>query len=297
MKILHYQHNGVGVILAAAQRELGFESRVLSTASHPFGFAEDFVLPQRRRREWLQAQLDWRPYYSYDVFHNHDTAVPKQAARRWRKAIVQHYHDPNTVAPYNDAPLAFLSLPGIKKVVPQGIWIPLPSKTDVFTPATRRPDERVRVGFSGQTIDPKKGAMIPKDQVLAAVARAGGKAVPCPLEGLHDHAQMIEYYNGIDIWVDRMGCDFYGFAAVEVAAMGIPVITQIGEYEREFVPGCPFISAGWDTVESAVYELIMDDDARADRGARARDFAVAVHDARKVALECTRHYRDLLEGR
>ncbi len=297
MKILHFQHNGVGVILSAAMNQLGVESMVLATSPHPFGFKEDALLPHRTGLARPLRVLDWREYFDFDIFHNHDARIPRTAAAHWKGRTIQHYHSPKTTEPAAGAAASFVSLPGIGKVVPDSTWIPLPVFTDVYTPDRRDEHESVRVGYCAQDTDPSKPQMIPVEAVTKAVAQTGGRAELVPLTGLMDHDDMIDYYARLDIWVDRVGCDFYGFSTVEVASMGIPVVTQIGDYEREFVPSCPFVTVEWDGVEAALVDLIHDDDKRRELGRRAREFAVDTHDARLVSKICIDEYRRLLEGR
>lgn len=296
MKILHFQHNGVGVILSAAMNRLGTESTVLATSPHPFGFKEDALLPHRTGLARPLRALDWRAYFDYDVFHNHDTRIPRTAAAHWKGLTVQHYHSPKTSEPVRGASASFVSLPGIGKVVPNSTWIPLPVFTDIYTPDRRHAHDTVRVGYCAQDTDPSKPRMIPADAIGRAVARAGKRAELVPLVGLMNHDDMVDYYAQIDVWVDRVGCDFYGFSTVEVAAMGIPVVTQIGDYEREYVPSCPFVTVEWEDVEAALTDLIHDDAKRLALGRQAREFAVETHDALRVSEICIAEYRRLLGG-
>ncbi len=101
-------------------------------------------------------------------------------------------------------------------------------------------------------------------------------------------------HHEIDVWVDRVGHGFYGFAAVEAAAMGIPVITQIGEYEKAFAPDCPFITVDRTDVAAAIVSLAEDENSRRALGARAREYAVDIHDSTKVARRCLELYESLM---
>jgi len=298
MKVLHFQHNGVGVILSAAMNQLGVESTVLATAPHPFGFHEDALLPHRTGLARPLRVLDWRKYFDNDIFHNHDVRVPRTAAAHWKGAIVQHYHgSPDVTQPVVGAAVSFVSLPGVIQMLPDATWIPLPVFTDTYTPESREPHDTVRIGYCAQGIDPRKPQMMPVDEINRAVARCGKSAEVYPLTGLVDHGDMIDYYAQIDVWVDRVGCDFYGFSAVEVASMGIPVVTQMGQFEREYVSDCPFAAVDRDGVEDVLVELISDSAMRTDLGLKAREFTVRTHDARRVAEKCIDEYTRVLGGR
>jgi hypothetical protein len=298
VKILHYEHNGVGVILAEAQRAMGHASVVLASAAHPFGFKEDVLLPEAiGPMGYARRLMCWAGFMGFDVFHNHDTTVPRIARRRWKGAIVQHYHAPSVSNPVEGADISLTSMPGIRQRIPSAIWMPLPARTATFRPERRRPHDRVRVGYSAQCVDPTKRALVPTEQVMRAIERSGGRAVACPLEDIVNADRMIDYYADLDIWVDRIGCDFYGFSTVEAAAMGLPIITHIGGYEAAYVPDCPFVSVGWEGVEQAVLDLVEDDDRRAELGVASRTFVKRVHDAEIVAAACIELYGRLVGER
>jgi glycosyltransferase involved in cell wall biosynthesis len=289
---------GAGIVLSQALQRLGVDSRVLATKSHPFGFKEDFLFPQKPRflkgpfaKRFMRSA--WRKFYDFDILHNHDNyRLPSYVFDHWKGAFVQHYHDPKTTSPlYPDIP-SFASLPSIIRVVPSAIWVPLPVDTTFFRPATFARGT-VSIGYNYQSLDPTKLSYIPKKEIDLAVEKLRGKAVSCPLTGVIEHKDIREYYRRIDVWVDRIGCDFYGFAAVEVASMGIPVITQIGEDEQKFVPDCPFVNTERDGVVEAIKLLVEDETARRELGKKARDFAVRKHDAIRAAKICLSKYEEL----
>ena len=296
--VLHWEHNGVGVVLAEAQRSLGVDAWVVASGTHPFGFREDQLLPPHRRSPGraLASLVEWRRLHRYEVLHSHDVHVPRPALYQWKGATVMHYHAPRLSALVDFADVSLVSLPGALQDVPDGVWIPLPARTAMFHPRLREEHQGVRIGYSAQTLDASKVPLVPVAEVVSAVRSAGAEALLAPLEGVRDQATMPSYYAGIDVWVDRIGCGFYGFAAVEAAAMGIPVITQIGEYERGFVPGCPFVSVQRRDVGAAVVDLIRDREKRLELGERSRRFAVDVHDAVLVARMCLDQYQRLMKG-
>jgi glycosyltransferase involved in cell wall biosynthesis len=276
-------------------RDLGVQSRVVATAPHPFGFKEDYLLPDAPGLAGdVRRFLIWARVSGSDVFHSHDVHVPGFARLRWRRALVVHYHSPVVTSRVDGAALSFVSLPGAVKVVRDGVWLPLPARTAEFRPHGDPLRRVLRVGFSLGTTDPHKLRLIPRAAVDEAVAACLGKAEAWPLCGVVDHAGMAEYYRQIDIWVDRIGTGFYGFAAVEAASAGVPVVTQIGAFEREFVPSCPFVSVSRDGVTAAVRELVEDDGRRRELGAAAREFILRVHDSELVARRCLAAYRRFL---
>jgi hypothetical protein len=271
----------------------------LSSAPHPFGFKEDFLFPRHRFRTWrrIRRRSEWKEYYDFDILHSHDNLrLPEEVLIHWRGKLIQHYHDPKTTGPLYPVDIpSFASLPGILRAVPNARWLPIPVETDVFAPQKRVPHETVRIGYCAQSFDPAKQRFIPSREIDSALNGLSTKAEAFPLLNIVQHERMTEYYGQIDVWVDRVGHDFYGFAAVEAAAMGIPVVTQIGEKEKPFVPRCPFISVDRADVTETIVSLAQDKTLREGLGARAREYAVEVHDSTRVARRCLELYERLME--
>jgi len=298
LKVLHYEHNGVGVIISRSLQRIGVHSRVLSSAPHPFGFKEDFLFHRHRFRAWreIRRRSEWKRYYDFDILHSHDALrLPENVLVHWRGKLIQHYHDPKTTGSLYPANVpSFVSLPGILKAVPNATWLPIPVDTDVFSPEKRVPHNSVRIGYCAQSLDPSKQKFIPSREIDSALYRLTTRAEVFPLLDIIQHEQMTDYYGKIDVWVDRVGHGFYGFAAVEAAAMGIPVITQIGEEEKAFVPDCPFISVNRTDVAAAIVSLAEDETSRKALGARAREYVVGIHDSTRVARRCLELYESLM---
>jgi glycosyltransferase involved in cell wall biosynthesis len=312
---------GAGIVLSQALQKLGVESRVLATKSHPFGFKEDFLFPQKPRlakaplarriersvwrklydpiREPIAKRMEksgWKKFYDFDILHSHDShRLPGYVLDHWKGAFVQHYHGFKIVSPLYTDVLSFTSLPNVIKVIPDATWVPLPVDTTYFKPEkTNR--STVSIGYSCQNLDPTKSSYIPIKQIDSAIKALDGKAVSYPLTGIIPRKDIKEYYKRIDVWVDRIGQGFYGFAAVEVASMGIPVVTQIGEEEKGFVPDCPFINTEHDGVAHAIRLLVEDDKTRKELGKEARDFVLRKHDAVEVAKICLKKYEELMQN-
>jgi hypothetical protein len=294
MKVLHFQHMGVGVVLSEALRHMGVDSHVISTAKHPFFKSE--VLPRHGYLvhvpflRSLAKRHDWRGYFDYDVLHSHDgVRMPGFVLAHYRGKLLQHYHDPKTTESIYEPSVP--SLVSIPNRVPNGIWVPLPADTALFNPR-EKPDSIVRVGFCDQHLDPNKSQFIPKKEIMLSAANS--RILTNPLTGEIPHDMMPRYYGSIDMWVDRFGLDFYGFAAVEVAAMGIPVIAQIGEEEAKYVPDCPFINTDRKGIPDAIAYLASDEQARKSIGRKCREFILKTHDSMIVARKCLELYDALL---
>lgn len=294
--VVHFEHNGVGVILSEALRRQGYRSTVVASAPHPFGFKEDILLPQQAGVLGDALRLSvWLRLRNYAVFHNHAEFLPGVSRRLWAGRIVQHYHDRVVDTPIAGADISLVSMPGNLRTIPSATWLPLPVRTSVFLPVESRSSGPVRIGFCTDTSDPMKPALIPTEEIAAAIARSGVKAQAFPLKGLaYDHSRIREYYSEIDVWVDRIGVGFYGLSAIEAASMGIPIVTEIGEFEADMVPGCPFMSVDREGVRDAVETLVHDNAARDAVGQACREFAVKVHDADAIASRLAGMYQRLL---
>jgi hypothetical protein len=309
MKVLHFQNMGVGTMLAAAQNKLGQDARVLTTLPHPFGFKEEYHLPRRsgllHYDRWLLPRWDWRFYLDFDFLHSHSMSkLPGCVLRKYKGHFLQHYHDSMMRTPTygNDTP-SVVSLPSLLRIVPNATWIPLPCETEFFTPDRRIHHEGVRIGYSYQTtsnrkgFDPKKPQLIPVKEIGEAVAASKGRLTNYPLTSVLNHADMPMYYGEIDIWIDRIGVNFYGFAALEAASMGIPVITQIGDDEAQYVQGCPFISVkDAKDVKQVISDLSEDEGLRRQLGQKSRDFVKQTHDVMRSAQLCLGRYGDILNN-
>ena len=288
---------GVGVILSKALNKIGIESKVLSTAPHPFGFKEDYLLPRQWFIRYALGRMLWRKYYIFDLLHNHDNIpLSKYVLDHWKGRMIQQYHSPATKKPLYPDVFSFVSLPTIINTVPNSSWLPLPVETDFFSPIKMDYDGPTRVGFCDQTMDPNKSQYIPKSEIQKALVNLKDKAIARHLRDIIHHSKMPEYFNNIDIWVDRFGLGFYGFAACEAASMGRPVICEIDEQARSYVPDCPFLVTTRSGISNAIQTLVEDEVLRKSLGAKAREYTLQIHDYMRVAKTCLSKYEEILES-
>lgn len=268
MRVLHYQHNGAGVVISAGLRKIGVSSVVVSTGIHPYGFKED---------QLIKGPMDLLQFNGFDILHSHsELRLPRQVTDRYAGRFVQHYHAASMAKIgrfpglktavlgtkrfnlYNDA-MNFVSVPNILKFIKDATWVPLPVDTERFYP-TRIGGEPLTIGFNASSLDRSKVRFLMNEKITEAaerLRRKGAQVALRPQPTSINHDQMHEsYWNHIDVWVDRFGLDFYGFSAVEAAACGIPVICQIGDEESSFVPKCPFIN----TTSSSLLNALVDTD-------------------------------------
>lgn len=304
MKVLHFQHNGAGVVISDGLKKIGVESVVASTAPHPFGFKEDYLI---ERPEDLKGLGD------FDILHSHsEVKLPTEITQLYSGRLVQHYHDSmmgrlesfsplktailgkNRFKLYDDA-MNFVSTPNVLECIDDATFVPLPVDTEEFR-LDRASGEAFTIGFNASALDKRKVRFLVNGEITQAVQsleRKGVQVVIKPQPTNINHNQMREvYWKHIDVWVDRFGLDFYGFSSVEAAACGIPVVCQIGEKESKFVPTCPFVNTAREKlVDTLVNRSFLDKKLKKAH----RDFAVEVHDHVVVAKLCKSKYEKLLK--
>ena len=290
MKILHWEHMGVGVVLRDAQRSLGAEAKVVSKAKHPFGFeADEYCKPHVG---WV---LSWLKHRKFDILHNHDNLkIPELICNSYKGRFIQHYHDPRTAQPLYNVP-SLASTPSICEKITDSTYMPLPVDTDYFTFKNGSPFQKIRVGFSDLNLDPTKAKLIPKAE-LQAISH---KIQLVPQNQVINHYSMPSYYHTIDVWVDRIQdedpVNFYGWGAVECASMGIPVITQIGENEEAYIEGCPFLNVRKRSQIGDIVEWLGDEATYRRVSKKSREYAVKTHDSKKVAKNCLKIYEEMIK--
>jgi glycosyltransferase involved in cell wall biosynthesis len=111
------------------------------------------------------------------------------------------------------------------------------------------------------------------------------------------HAEAKERYRRADIAIDQLYAGWYGGFAVEVMAMGKPVVAYIREEDREFVPkamwdAMPIMRIAADTIEEDLARIL---DQRSDWpaiGQISRQYVLDWHDPLMVAAALDRIYRD-----
>ena len=91
-----------------------------------------------------------------------------------------------------------------------------------------------------------------------------------------------------DVVIDQLRVGWYGAFAVELMAMGKPVIAYIREDDLRFVPRqlaaeLPIVRATPDTVQDRLAELLADPAKLAEIGRRSRRFVERWHDPDTIA--------------
>lgn len=134
--------------------------------------------------------------------------------------------------------------------------------------------------------------------VLDAVARLQAEGVPFDfqlIEGMA-HAEARRWYERADLLVDQLLAGWYGGLAVELMALGTPVVCYLRDTDFGFLPpalraALPLIPAAPDTITDVLRTwLTTGRDGLAARGMASRTFVEAWHDPRSIAARLRLDY-------
>jgi glycosyltransferase involved in cell wall biosynthesis len=192
--------------------------------------------------------------------------------------------------------------PDLLHVLPTGTEFLPYANADISTFDAVRPSERsVPVIVHAPTSRVAKGTPI----ILAALDRlkAEGVAFELDLVEGRPRPEAIGRYRRADLVVDQLYAGWYGGFAVEVMALGKPVVAYLRESDFSFVPpqmrsDLPIISTTPDKFYDCMKVLLTIRQREwPEIGARSRRFVERWHDPSAVAKRVTDVYRQLLARR
>ncbi len=141
------------------------------------------------------------------------------------------------------------------------------------------------------------------DAILAAVdaLKAEGHDVEFVLIEKIPHDKVRAIYASADILIDQVHVGWYGGLAVELMALGKPVVAYIRRDDLQFIPRAmaeelPVVSADPATLRDVLRPLVSDARQRQELGLRSRRFVENWHHPRYVAGLTTAAYRRALES-
>jgi hypothetical protein len=141
--------------------------------------------------------------------------------------------------------------------------------------------------------------------VVAAIERLRSEGVPVELrlvEGMRQ-TDARKLYEQADLAVDQLLLGFYAGFAVEMMALGRPVIAYVREEDLAFVPDemrteLPVINAKPETIYDVLKRcLTTDRDGLAELGTRSRAFVERWHDPLRIAARLKRDYEEIAPRR
>lgn len=141
--------------------------------------------------------------------------------------------------------------------------------------------------------------------VIAAVEALKAEGHPVELvliEGI-PHREAKVKYESIDILIDQLFAGWYGGVAVELMALGKPVLVYIRQEDLAFIPqsmqaDLPFVEVEPKTILEVLRGIVQM--PRSDLhalGRRSRAFVERWHDPRRVAIEMRENYEAALRRR
>lgn len=119
------------------------------------------------------------------------------------------------------------------------------------------------------------------------------------VEGL-PNAEARKMYEKADLLIDQLLAGWYGGLAVELMAMGKPVICYIREEDLKFIPAemnkdLPLINATPDTIYSVLKEwLTVKKESLHEMGKKSREYVEKWHDPLKIAERLKADYEAIL---
>jgi glycosyltransferase involved in cell wall biosynthesis len=140
------------------------------------------------------------------------------------------------------------------------------------------------------------------DALIAAVDRLRGRGLELDLqlvEGV-SREQARSVYERADIFVDQLLLGWYGGAAVELMALGKPVVAHLGDEDLARVPvqlrnDLPIVPASADRIDAVLEELLTTRRPELPGlGTRGRAFVERWHDPVAIARRLAADYREAL---
>lgn len=119
------------------------------------------------------------------------------------------------------------------------------------------------------------------------------------VEGLPNH-EARKIYEEADLLIDQLYAGWYGGLAVELMALGKPVICYIREADLKFIPkkmreDLPIINATTETLRHVLKEwLTVRKDELLPLGARSRTYVESWHDPLKIAAQLCDDYKSVM---
>lgn len=193
----------------------------------------------------------------------------------------------------------FVSTPDLLEFVPGAVLLPQPIDLEQFRPlrdrawatAGRKTDD-AKILIAHAPSDPLIKGSAYLEQAVADLQTAG-----YPVELLliknTPYEETMRLAAGADLVVDQLLVGAYGTFAVEMLALGKPVICYMREDLRRYYPdNLPVISANPKTITQVLKDLIDRRQQWPDLGQQGITYVDQVHDSLVVAEQSVKYYRE-----
>lgn len=112
------------------------------------------------------------------------------------------------------------------------------------------------------------------------------------------HDQVRKIYEDADLAIDQLLCGWYGVFAVEMMALGKPVVCYVREEDLAFIPNdmrhdLPIINASPDSVYNVLLNLMQNRERLPLVGEKSRAYVARWHDPGKIASRVKEVYESL----
>ena len=186
----------------------------------------------------------------------------------------------------------FISTPDLKFVSPSSELIPQP-KVDLreWRPRPNKKEENLITILHAPTSEEQKGTKY----VIEAVSKLKQEGYPAELKLIRGvkHNQMKELCQDADIVVDQLLAGCYGGFAVEMMALGKPVVCYLNEDFFQFVPWIkevPIRNASTNNLYEKLRWLVENPKEREKIGKLSREYVEKYHDPIKIAQKLIKYY-------
>lgn len=184
--------------------------------------------------------------------------------------------------------------PDLLHVVPQAEFLPYTAiDPNSVEPVPPRGDGPITVLHA-----PSNRAIKGTEAVLEAVAtlRRRHDVRLLLVEG-QEHQEALRRYREADLVIDQLRVGWYGALAVELMAMGKPVVCYIREQDLQFVPAAmarelPVVRADAGSLASVLDDLVSSPSRLATLGAASRRYVERWHDPLRIARRMLEIYAD-----
>jgi len=194
------------------------------------------------------------------------------------------------------ADLMYVKTPDLLEVVPEATYLPQavyePGGAVVRPPRMSGP---LRVVHA-----PSNPELKGTKHVIAAVEGLKAQGVDIQLQLIQGmpHADALAAYRDADVAVDQMYAGWYGVFAIELMAMGKPVVCRIDSraLSRSGIDDLPIIPANPQSLQDTLLRLSAQRPMLAQAGRRSREFVLAHHDARLLVTRLLSDYGRIRKG-
>ncbi len=195
----------------------------------------------------------------------------------------------------------FVSTPDLLEFMPGSTLLPQPIDMSYFLPlrdkalatATRQAKEQDPIRIVHAPSDRQIKGTIYLEQAVAELQEAGYQ-IDLKLIENTPYEETLRIGAEADIIVDQLLIGAYGTFAVEMMALGKPVICYIREdLQKYYSPNMPLISANPKTITQTIKDVIHKRGKWAEIGQQGMSFAEQTHDSQIIAKTMIESYRKI----